>query len=74
MSSLADMSAISVNAVDETAMNQTTNATVYLNSTKHDTTTKTHPHPLDELDLTQVKTSELFLDGCRVGSFLSHYH
>ena len=59
-------------AVNETAMNQTTNATAYLNATKHDVNNVTSAaaaattHPLDDLDLTTIKTSELFLDGCKV--------
>ena len=71
MSSIGDVSAISMTAVNETAMNQTTNATAYLNATKHDANNVTSAatattHPLDDLDLTVIKTSELFLDGCKV--------
>ena len=72
MSSIGDVSAISMAAVNETAMNQTTNATAYLNATKHDVNNVTSAaaaattHPLDDLDLTTIKTSELFLDGCKV--------
>ena len=72
MSSIGDVSAISMAAVNETAMNQTTNATAYLNATKHDANNVTSAataatsHPLDDLDLTTIKTSEFFLDGCKV--------
>ena len=71
MSSIGDVSAITMAAVNETAMNQTTNATAYLNATKHDANNMTSAaaattHPLDDLDLTTIKTSELFLDGCKV--------
>ena len=73
MSSIGDVSAISMAAVNETAMNQTPNATAYLNATKHDANNVTSAaaaagttHPLDDLDLTTIKTSELFLDGCKV--------
>ena len=62
--------------VNENAMNQTTNATAYLNATKHDANNVTSApaatttHPLDDLDLTIIKMSELFLDGCKVSSLL----
>ena len=67
MSSIGDVSAISMATINETAMNQTTNATAYLNATKHDADNVTSApaatttHPLDDLDLTVIKTSELFL-------------
>ncbi len=58
------MSAISVSAVNETAMNQTTNATAFL----HNTTRQEVMHALDDLDV--IKNKDLFLDGCKVSVLL----
>ena len=62
----ADVSAISMAAIDETRLNQTVNATTLLNGTRR----FSHVNggdPLDELDLTQVVDSkEEYLSKCKV--------